>query len=452
MLFEKLVDARKKNNVLSQCDILGSFDFFSTIVSLDSLDSSSFDNLEPAREQLKELLSSKGSLDLDTCKRLRGIQPLAQHEYTHFVDSTSTLWGMKYLNLMAKAYESDDRRFGGKEGGFFQAKQFSDLLRFIKLPSYFTHKSKLTDISPPWTFRESIGNRFDNSGQVSSFPVLFTLFGNNKNELVVRSPVSTLSILECSAMSQEVECNIGLIMGLEEGIRNVELGLYTRELLNYIYNRDLTEYSVCAHLLANSQTNPDIALTYKSCGIICRYVLNTPSVIYKNLSEHVDLSKVFGAGTEEWVSKIKKGLELNEPGFLFYLICKLLPNNSLESNTAMITGLKTAFEFLDIDVNYLKSEAKTEFEALLEEVNQSQVDNIIKISNSGHSNFEKINWDTPSLPFDLLDFPPALLGDSTSIQIFPGIDNGLKNLDLDKLFDDMLEGQSWVQRFTEACA
>lgn len=452
MLFEKLVKARKNNNILSQCDTLGSFDFFSTIVSLDSLDSSSFDNLEPAREQLKSLLLSSGNIDLDTCKKLRGIQPLAQHEYTHFVDSTSTLWGMKYLNLMAKAYESDDRRFGGKEDGFFQAKQFADLLRFIKLPSYFTHKPKTTDISPPWTFRESIGNRFDNSGQVSSYPVLFTQFGNNKNELVVRSPVSTLSILECSAMSQEVECNIGLIMGLEEGIRNVEMGLYTQELLDYIYNQNLTEYSVCAHLLANSQTNPDIALTYKSCGIICRYVLNTPSVIYKHLSENVDLSKIFGPGTEEWVSKIKKGLVLNEPGFLFYLICRLLPKNSLESSTAMTSGLKTAFEFLDIDIDYLKSEAKNEFEALLEDVNQSKIDNIIKISNSGHGNFLKINWDISSLPFDILDLPPALLGDSTSIQIFPGIDKGLKTFDLEMLFEDMFEGQSWVERFTEACA
>jgi len=253
-------------------------------------------------------------------------------------------------------------------------------------------------------------------------------------------------------MSQEVESNIGLIMGLEEGIRNVEMRLYTQELLNYIYNRDLTEYSVCAHLLANSQINPDIAITYKSCGIICRYVLNTPSVIYKHLSEKVDLYKVFGPGSGEWVSKIKKGLELNEPGFLFYLICKLLPKNALESNTAMITGLKTVFDFFDIDINYLKSESKKEFETLLEEVNKSQLDNIIKISNSGYYNFNKINWDSSSLPFDVLDLPPALLGDSTSIQIFPGIDKGLKNFNLDKLFDDMFEGQSWVERFTEACA
>lgn len=452
MLFEKLAEARKKHNVLSQCDVLGSFDFFSTIVSLDSLDTSSFENLETAREQLRDVLSSSGNIELDNCQKLRSVQPLALHEYTHFIDSTSTLWGMKYLNLMAKAYEADDRRFGGREDSFFQAKQFSDFLRFIKLPSYFTYKPATKDISPPWTFRESIGNRFDNSGQVSTHPVLFTQFGNNKNQLVVRSPVSTLSILECSAMSQEVGCHIGLIMGLEDGVRDVEMGLYTEELLNYIYDRDLTEYSVCAHLLANSQANPDIALAYKGCGIICRYVLNTPSIIYQHLSENVDFSRIFGAGSGEWNLKIKKGLELNEPGFLFYLICKLIPQNAIESKESLMAGLKKAFDFLDVDIDYLKSEAKKEFEALLAEVNESKLDNIVKISNSGYNNFLKINWDVSSLPFDTLDLPPVLLGDSSSIQIFPGVDEGLKNFDLEILFDDMFEGQSWVERFTEACA
>lgn len=452
MLFEKLVQARGKHNVLSQCDILGSFDFYSLIVSLDSLKKKHFENLELAHRQLRESLKSKGNLTQDTCKELRRIFPLAEHEYTHFVDSTSTLWGAKYLNLMAKAYKSDDQRFGGQENVFFQAKQFSDLLRFIKLPSYFTYKSPVTNVSRPWTFRESIGNRFDSSGEVSLHPILFTQFGNSKREPIVRSPVSTLSILECSAMSQEVACNISLIFRLERGVRDVELHLYTQELLDYIYNRDLTEYSVCAHLLANFQKEPDIALTFKYCGIICRYVLNTPSVIYKNLAENADLLSVFGVGHEEWISKIKQGLELCEPGFLYYLICKLLPFDSLNSSVAFTNGINATFKSLGIDVKDLKLEAKREFETLLAEINHSPLSNIIKISNSGYKNFEMINWDNPSLPFDILDLPPVLLGDSSSIQIFPGVEKGLKTLDLDHLFEDMIEGQSWVERFTEACA
>jgi hypothetical protein len=452
MLFEKLVQARSKHNVLSQCDTLGSFDFFSSIVSLDSLNEKNFENLGSVQKHLRESLKSNGNLTLDSCNILRRFLPLAQHEYTHFIDSTSTVWGIKYLNLMAKAYESDNRRFNVKEDVFFQAKQFSDFLRFIKLPSYFTDKSTITNVSRPWTYRESIGNRFNSFGKVSLHPVLFTQFGNNKGEQIVRSPVSTLSILECSAMSQEVACNIDLIMGLEQGVRGVDIRLYTQELLDYIYNKDLTEYSVCAHLLANFQKNSDIALTFRSCGIICRYVLNTPSVVYKNLAENADLLSVFGSGCEEWVSKIKQGLELCEPGFLYYLICKLLPTNSLESITSLTRGLNEAYKLLGIEVNNLRTEAKSEFKILLAQINKSQLRNIIKISNSGYKNFEMINWDKASLPFDTLDLPPALLGDSSPIQIFPGVEKGLRTLDLEQLFEDMIEGQSWVERFSEACA
>lgn len=42
--------------------------------------------------------------------------------------------------------------------------------------------------------------------------------------------------------------------------QGVEFSLYTKKLLDYIYNKDLTEYSVYAHLMANKYKEPDIVI------------------------------------------------------------------------------------------------------------------------------------------------------------------------------------------------
>jgi hypothetical protein len=452
MLFTKLKNAREKHSILSQCDILGSFDFYSTIVSLDSVEQKDLEDAASHQTHLKDVFEKKSKLDLAVFKKLKAYQPLAHHEYTHFVDSTSTLWGIKYLDLMAKAYSSDDRRFGGKEPEFCYAKHFHDLLRFVKLPSYFTFQSPVENTSRPWVFKESIGNRFSNNGEVSDHPIIFTQFGNTKGELIVRSPISTLSILECAAMAQEVSCTIGLILQLEDGVRDVEMQLYAAELLNYLYDRELTEYSVCAHLLSNNQTNIDIALTFKASAIVCRYILNTPFKIYKKIAETANLSSIFGPGTAEWVDKIAQGLHQNEPGFLYYLICNQLPKGCLESTAKTIAGIKVALSNLNIDIDDLKAEAALEFESYVTSIDKSKIEHIKKISKSSKKNFNIIDWDIPFLPFDELDLPPALLGDSTSINLLSGDNNNLASLDLETLFDEMFEGQAWVERFVEACA
>jgi hypothetical protein len=180
--------------------------------------------------------------------------------------------------------------------------------------------------------------------------------------------------------------------------------------------------------------------------------LNTPSTIYKQIAETVNFSSIFGPHTEEWISKIIQGLNKNEPGFLYYLICNQLPQGSLESTIKTIAGIKVAFSNLNVDTDDLKVKSAVEFKHHLTSIDNSKIQFIKQISKSGEKNFNIIDWDIPFLRFHELDIPPALLGDSTSINLLSGSNNDLASLDLEALFDDMFEGQAWVERFVEACA
>lgn len=93
---------------LHNVDILGSVDFSNLIVTFDSLNTTSvtnalrvFNSRFVRPKYINKILTSREYLDIEK------VLPLAIHEYTHFFDSTSTLWGLKHLNLLNRSYESN---------------------------------------------------------------------------------------------------------------------------------------------------------------------------------------------------------------------------------------------------------------------------------------------------------------------------------------------------------
>lgn len=402
-----------------------------------------------------ECINESTCLSFDEYSILKEVLPLALHEYTHFIDSTSTVWGVKFLELMERAYVSDDRRYSGTEKDFHFAKKFYDLNRFSKLPKYYTYDTGIESSARPWSAQESIGRRYSSEGIISEYPILFTWFSNGNGDRVVRSPISTLSILECSAMAQEINSTIQLINLLESNTRTVEIRLYKENILGYIYNRSLTEYSVCAHLFANKFKESDIVIVYKACAVLCRYVLNAPNIVYKKISENFDFTSIFGVGAEvdAWICNIKKGLYYGEPGFLFYLVCLVIPKSDGCSSVLdeIEQVILKAFLAIGVDIEYFKQEAGKEYLESLNYLNNSKIDIIKTISKSGYCNFKKINWNNYCINFNEINIPPVMLGDSSVVNIMSENNNSLYDLNLDDVYDELVEGQIWVERFVEAC-
>ena len=93
MIYRRSKAKNSRGNQLSAVDILGRFDFGTTLISLDSLDAKDLSHLAKKNPE-DERLTDEALCDL------RKVLPLAIHEYTHFVDATSTVWGIDHLTKM----------------------------------------------------------------------------------------------------------------------------------------------------------------------------------------------------------------------------------------------------------------------------------------------------------------------------------------------------------------
>lgn len=450
--YETFKSKMKSENPFEAVDTQGSFDFFTSIVSLDALNQSHIINFTQDHGDYTHLLIDENShispeLYADLCK----IVPLAIHELAHFVDSTSTLWGLRHLQLMKNAYECDDRK-GGVEADFHKAKTFSDHLRSLRLPTYYTLRNEDVPNTRPWQSRISIGKVFDSRGKLSEKPVLFSRFSNSEGQLLVRSPISMVSLLEASAMAQELRVSAFLLSQCEPNFYVVESARFARETLNYLYDPSITEYSVCVHVIANMQQCADAASAFTLCEKIVALVLNFPESMWRVVLESCDLAQVLNipAG-HAFENSFRSGLASQDRGILYYLLCAAVPKNSLESLESLTSGVAAALHRLGIDKSQMLIAARAEAEMIASELFSSRIESIRKLASAGINNFHETVERRSSATMSKLHLPEVYLGDGTGWRLYNNENNVLADLSVDQCFNELHFGESWVHRFAEAC-
>lgn len=173
-------------NCFSKADVLGSFDFMTLTISLDSLKGDDFNHLGKllSRGDYKDEILNR-NLKYDLYEALKKLYGLSFHEYTHFVDSTSTAWGASFLRILNEAYLTNHDIYGTEESEYHKAKRFFDLAKSFTLPDYYTAKDPDVDPSTPWSYQVTSGKRFNNNGELSDIPITFISFENSSNERIV---------------------------------------------------------------------------------------------------------------------------------------------------------------------------------------------------------------------------------------------------------------------------
>ncbi|SFV15604.1 hypothetical protein [Pseudoduganella namucuonensis] len=450
--FERYKSSSKRWNCFSKIDVLGSFDFYTSIISLDSVRPADFDDLANKTIKSREE-NGPVQLSFSAYEAASKIMPLAIHEYTHFIDSTSTAWGLKHLSMMNNAYLADDRRFGGSETGFHHAKKFFDEVRTLRLPDYYTVVEKNVDPQLPWRNVLTVGFQFGSDGLISDRPIIFARFDKADGTPIARSPLSSIAILEASAMFQEISSTFALIDQLKEDEKIVERNKYTREVKSIIYNPKLTEYTACAHVVANTLNCDDIFVAYRISATLGRIILNIPERLYRKIKVTPEVGEKMGwsSGTDKVIKIINTGLQQCNPGVLFYLLTQLLPTNSASGSANLKSGIESALSLLGTNLEEIQQEAIGEIDFLADELSRSKINSIRKLGLAGKENFSLIDLVSPGLKFNLLQLPPVLLSDGTSRSIFTTPQNKLGTIDLEMLYDELVNGQIWVERFSEAC-
>lgn len=253
-------------------------------------------------------------------------------------------------------------------------------------------------------------------------------------------------------MAQELLLHWLLIQHTEDDFRTVEQKHFETRTLDYLYNPEITEYSVCAHIVANQQQCTNVLATFYLCSVIVRLILNLPESSIQKIADNCSVSEVLKLPkAAPTVMAVQNGLKIGDLGVLYYMVCAALPEQSYVSHKAAISGAIAALETIGVDYATLRSDRNKFAHDLCVELWASKIQSISTLSKAGYDNFQKIGDDDFALDFNRLNLPPALLSDSSASLIFSCDSNLLTNFNLDDCFNELFEGQSWVERFSEAC-
>jgi hypothetical protein len=454
MITSGYTESLKKWNCFAATDTLGSFDFRTTIVSLHSLCgadietcSQSICNFSQERKSDPNALLANSSY-MDITK----VYPLAAHEYTHFLDTTSTLWGLKHLLLMKEAYESNDQ-FGGNEKCFYKAKLFYDHNRRLSLPRYYTLVNSNAANTKPWPYQHTAGRVFDGKGGISDLSVVFTRFSNSNGDFLVRSPISMVSLLEMSAMSQEVLMHLYYLGLTDAEFRDVEANLYSHSLMDYLYNPNITEYSVCVHLVANKLQLQDPQSAFRVCSRLSHLILNMPEKYFDKLAKPTLIADIMNISKDcEFVERLLSGLRLRDYGALFFIICSALSSDDWNERQPVDSLIRSTVEGLGISMHEIQSESQSEALRLSQEIGSSIFSEISILAEACYANYNNTSHHSPITPFESLNLPPVLLSDLSSSLVFHNSANSLAHFDIEAAYESLCcRGHEWVERFAEAC-
>lgn len=443
----------KRDNCLSKSDVLGSFDFYNTVITLDSVDQKKLDHLKRICPNFSEVLDKEEEITPEVYQAIADIWPVLIHEYTHFLDATSTIWGLHHLKLMRDAYACR-AELGGRETDFHHAKAFFDHTRSLRLPDYYTVVEPGVDYGTPWQLHPTVGKAFGFKGAISDKPILFGSFSNAKDQRIARSPISTISLLEASAMAQELNLQMVFLRMTPLDFRLVEGAVFSRKVMAHLYHPGLTEYSVCVHLVANRLQCKDPLVAFTFCASLTRIALNFPDAAFQRIVDANDLSRILNVKLpEDQNLLIRQALRLRDRGFVFYLLAMALPKNTFRDRIPLKQAVEQTLVSLHSTRDQLLIEIHSEAERHRQQAAKpGQTDDVIgALFGAGLHNLHAINIFSPVQNMVGLDLPPAWLGDDSEISPFSDGAKHLRPFKVGDYFNRLGEGEAWVRRFSNAC-
>lgn len=453
-MYKALKKSNDNWNVFPNTKDLAYYSFFTQSVHLTSVEKYDI------KELINFFIARKGEIDYRQYKLLRRTLAVLHHEYTHWVDNISTIWGTGLLFRVFEAFklksdETDETDGIGRSAEYYKIKELRDLSKRIAYSDYYTTQHDVEN-KYPWIASYSIGKLFAKSGKLSQYPILFTRFTTNQDkQLICRVPFSLSSILESSAMSQEFYIDHLALSLLSEDSKYVELAQYKKEILSTTYNQNLCVYNVAAHHIANCAGIFDISLAYRVCGILGRFVLNFPSSLFAKINvpvEHIEkITK--GVHNDIWLQGYQIAFEYKDRGILFFLIGSLLSkieNPGSVTDAQIIKMLIDALSLINLKCEDVEKESKLEIIRNYKKLEEFDNPMSQYIASSGKKIFEKLKI-FGEYPYKFHEFSPipAILGDDTIFQPY-GKTEELK-FDFFEYIYKSMSLEPYIRKFEEAC-
>lgn len=248
----------------------------------------------------------------------RRVLPLLWHEIRHWIDHVTTVWGQSDLISGFAALEA---RAVGTEQDYWKIVQYYDQAIRDRFTTYYSTINKL---HPPdgterkWSWELSTGARFDHLGRPDeTLPIIFTKFRWMDGSLACRVPLSVASLLETSAMHFELLLRVMYLKQLSEEAQTIQTRVLNEEISQYLYNPEVAEYSVAAHLVANQLHLSDPLVAFRLASSLSYLCLNLTEELFDNF--------VIPERFESWGARNVAFISQRDRGFAFLLLAVAAP-------------------------------------------------------------------------------------------------------------------------------
>ncbi|WP_139202115.1 hypothetical protein [Pseudomonas sp. NFACC25] len=164
----------------------GVFDFTANMIEIKKYNASARKLIERAISGVFEEIEQPES------KVLRTMKSLVVHEYVHFLDLTTTLWGMEYIarkNLLAKAIADDGEIHTRKDVSLINVSELHAHEQLVRTSGVGLLKTTLMN------HEVVIDERFG--------PIIF-IYYNVEEEIIQSVPLSMMAVLEANAYACEI--------------------------------------------------------------------------------------------------------------------------------------------------------------------------------------------------------------------------------------------------------
>lgn len=447
---QKLKSSAKSLSIFPNLEAIGSYDDFSQTVIVDYLDKEKF-------FQLLQVLKSYAAQDKATQKTtlqenyesLTKFYSTCIHEFTHWLDHTSTLWGQKQLVLIYNAINAWTNQ---KEYDFWRIVLANSERHRARLATYYTEEYQVDlqeSAVTPWQYQYGTGLEFGIDGSPRpDRPFVYTVFSNSKGQRVCRVPFSMFSLTESTATYAEFLVKSQWLGLLNDDYRLVEQRYLEREIGRNLYNSKLAIYSVATHCLANSIEIKETLKAYKFSSALATLCFNLPKSLFYSLFEPEELS--------DWGERVQALKELADPGFAFFTIAKQAPK--YRDDVSVVNWLEAALDKAGLpNLATIHNLAHTQMEELENKILDGRYSNQLKsLISVGRQNFTKRGvcgqneLSMNSLSQTSIMLPPIVLGDGFVTPINPTT-LPIGQEDMEQWIERIIEIEASINGFIQAC-
>ncbi|MBD2717998.1 hypothetical protein [Synechococcus sp. FACHB-909] len=371
------------------------------------------------------------------------------HEFTHWLDHTSTLWGQRQLVLIYNAISAWTNQ---DEYDFYRIAIANSERHRARLALYYTEEYEVSqqDVQPtPWRYSYGSGLEFGIDGRPrADRPFVFTVFSNSNDQRIIRVPFSMFALTEATATYAEFKVKSQSLALLDDDSRLVEQIRLEQEFLQNLYDPKLVIYSMVTHCLANSIQVNDAFRAYEYSSALATLCLNLPKELFHNLL----LPEEFNV----WGDRVQALKELSDPGFAFFAIAQQAP--TYRSETSVELWLQEAVTRAGLpSLDSIESLAIARMKELDKDVIKGiYADQANALLSIGRENFEQRGvWGRNVLSMENLYnksivLPPVVLGDGCITPVVP-TRRPASLQPIEDWIDQMINIEVSVDQFVRAC-